>query len=74
MSVGLVGVAAEMNCVLHAASIWLKVWGSAKRMLLHDNDNGYVNLDHLMVQMLVFPLLCRIFLHLHENDTVTSEQ
>ena len=43
-------------------------------MLLHDNDNSYVKLDHLMVRMIVFPLSCRIFLHLHGNDTVTSAQ
>ena len=34
-------------------------------MLLH-----YIKLDHLMVKMVVFPLLGRIFLYLHGNDTV----
>ena len=29
-------------------------------------------LDYLKVKMIIFPLLCRIFLHLHGNDTVTS--
>ena len=52
----------------------LKVKVSTKRIFLHDNDNSYNKLDHLKVKMIVFPLSCRMFLHLHGNDAVTRAQ
>ena len=33
-------------------TLWLKMYGSAKRIFLHDNDNSYVEIDCSKVKMI----------------------